>query len=410
MSDERDHAESPAPAAGSVAWRREQRDRLLAVAAGARLQHGFGWLDDAGGVDPSKGLELWINARMTYVFSRAVHEGPSGGADPPADLYADLAAHGVTALRTVFHDERFGGWFHEVDRSGHVTDDTKACYDHAFVILAAATATRADIRGADDLLTDALAIHRQRFWDDCATWVLDTRSRDWEAIEAYRGGNAAMHTVEAWLAAARVTDPVTWLDLAGRLAHAVVTAAQRNDWRLIEHFHPDLTPDLDYNQDRPRDPFRPFGATPGHAFEWARLLVELERARADAGLVHVDFQAAAKALFRRACDDVLTERPGLPYTTDWHGEPVVAERFHWVIAEAAMSAEALHGATGDRSYADLAGRWWSEIDEWFIDGDGSWRHELGPAMEPSARTWRGRPDAYHAYNALTHRSVTGNSA
>ena len=26
----------------------------------------------------------------------------------------------------------------------------------------------------------------------------------------------------------------------------------------------------DYNIDNPADPFRPFGKTPGHAFEWAR--------------------------------------------------------------------------------------------------------------------------------------------
>ncbi|MET0766297.1 MAG: AGE family epimerase/isomerase, partial [Aeromicrobium sp.] len=82
--------------------------------------------------------------------------------------------------------------------------------------------------------------------------------------------------------------------------------------------------------------------------------------------------------------------------------PAVHERFHWVIAEAVLAAEALHTATGQALYAGLARRWWSEIAEYFVDDTtGSWHHELTAGMRPSTRTWRGKPDAYHAFNALT---------
>jgi mannose/cellobiose epimerase-like protein (N-acyl-D-glucosamine 2-epimerase family) len=36
----------------------------------------------------------------------------------------------------------------------------------------------------------------------------------------------------------------------------------------------------------------------------------------------------------------------------------------------------------------------------FIDrAHGGWQHELDPENRPSARTWQGRPDVYHALQA-----------
>ena len=152
------------------------------------------------------------------------------------------------------------------------------------------------------------------------------------------------------------------------------------------------------------DPFRPYGATPGHALEWSRLLIQLAASLDDP---RPWIQEAAESLFERAVDDAVSDdTPGLGYTTDWHGEPVVGERFHWVMAEAVLAAEALLTYTGKPTYANLAKRWWSEIDEYFVDPEtGSWHHELSPTMVPSTRTWRGKPDAYHAFNALTFPSL-----
>ena len=114
-------------------------------------------------------------------------------------------------------------------------------------------------------------------------------------------------------------------------------------------------------------------------------------------------RGAARGLLAVGVGDTVSEAvPGIPYTTDWHGQPVGEERFHWVVAEAVLAAGALHTYTGQALYARLAERWWSEIDEHFVDAaTGSWHHELSPTMGPSSRTWHGKPDVYHAYNALT---------
>lgn len=377
---------------GSVEWRHARRDQLFGVAAHARRNVGFGWLDDHGNDDPAHGLELWINARMTYVFSIATLLGTPGA--------ADLAAHGVRALATVLHDDEHGGWSDEVAPDGSVPDHGKRCYGHAFVLLAGASATSAGITGAAELFAEAQQVHATRFWDADAGRCVEEWSRDWSQTDDYRGANANMHTVEAYLFTADATGDSIWLERAELICQQIIdVTARAHDWRLPEHFDRDWKPLLDLNRDSPDDPFKPFGATPGHAFEWARLLMQLDAAIDDGRPWRAE---AAEQLFARAVDDALdAEAPLLPYTTGWDGIPIVTERFHWVVAEAVQAAEVLAVATGRATYTGLAQRWWSEIAEHIIDSDGSWRHELSPTLTPSSRTWRGRPDAYHGLNALT---------
>ncbi|AXT86625.1 N-acyl-D-glucosamine 2-epimerase [Aeromicrobium sp. A1-2] len=378
---------------GSVVWRDGTRTALLAFARRSRREAGgFVWLDDAGEPDPDKVLELWINARMTYVFSLAHLAG-----EPDALSYA---VHGVRALSTLFHDGTHGGWYDAVDFDGVPGDTTKGCYGHAFVLLAAANASAAGVQGADDLLAEATLIHSQRFWDSTAERCFEEISADWSHVDDYRGANSNMHSVEAYLVTADVTGDTLWRDRAMAICELIIgTHARGHNWRIPEHYDHDWTPIPTYNLEQPADPFRPYGATPGHAFEWARLLLQLAAALKSPPTWMTD---AAEALFAQAVlDTVSDDTPGLAYTTDWHGETIVGERFHWVIAEAVLAATALHAWTGKVLYSDLVDRWWSEIDTYFVDHEtGAWRHELSPGMSPSTRTWRGKPDAYHAFNAL----------
>ena len=91
---------------------------------------------------------------------------------------------------------------------------------------------------------------------------------------------------------------------------------------------------------------------------------------------------------------------GFVYTTDWQGRPVVRERMHWVLAEAIATSTVLHWATGKARHAADLERWWAYADRFLVDQSGrSWRHELAPDNTPSAQTWPGRPDVYHAYQA-----------
>jgi mannose/cellobiose epimerase-like protein (N-acyl-D-glucosamine 2-epimerase family) len=203
-----------------------------------------------------------------------------------------------------------------------------------------------------------------------------------------------MHAVEALLAASDATGDDIWADRAARIVdRLVLTEARDHGWRVPEHHdeHWNVLPD--YNLDRPADPFRPYGVTPGHGFEWGRMLLHLNtKAPND------DYLAAAEGLFATAVSDAWSaEFPGLAYTTDWAGVPVVRERFHWVLCEAIGAAATLAQVTGDPTYDEWYERWWRLAQERFIDLErGGWIHELDELGRPSEQTWQGKPDWYHA--------------
>jgi sulfoquinovose isomerase len=377
--------------AGSAGWRRTEAARLLAFAAGSTVAGGFGWLDAEGSLLTADRRELWINARMTYVFAEAHRRG-----FPETD---DLAGHGVRALLHDLRDAEHGGWFRALGPGGPV-DDTKSCYEHAFVVLAGSAAARAGIAGGDDLLEQALEVHARRFWDDAAGRCVEEWSRDWSTLDDYRGANSNMHTVEAYLAAGAATGDSVWVERAASIARTMVEVARDHDWRLVEHFDSSWTPLPSYNEDKPRDPFRPFGATPGHGFEWARLLTDVDDATRATAPDPVLLESAV-ALFDRAVADTDGGAEGFCYTTDWSGRPVVAERFHWVACEAILAADALRRAVpDDPRFAGFYDAWWHFADQHFVDrAGGSWWHELSPRLAPSTTTWHGKPDVYHAFNA-----------
>ena len=383
---------TPDTAPGGPIWRRRQRDAVLRFAAGSALpEGGFGWLDESGGIDPSHDLELWINARMTYVFSIA---------SLLEDRVHPLAEHGVRALSGPFVDPEHGGWYRSVRPDGSPADPTKGCYEHAFVVLAASTASIAGVDGAAGLLESALDTHTRRFWDGAADRCRESWNADWTELEPYRGANSNMHTVEAYLAAADATGDPVWRQRALSIGDRLINGEARdNGWRIPEHFDDAWQVDLDYNADAPADPFRPFGATPGHGFEWARLLVGVEQSVPDppGWLLEAASSLFAQAVRDGAADDGRT----FVYTTDWSGQPVVRERFHWVVAEAVAAADALARRIPDAIDADQTQRWWDAIDEHFVDRSvGSWHHEVGDDLRVSTRTWRGKPDAYHIVNAM----------
>jgi len=194
--------------------------RLVAFARGSRHRDGFGWLDEDGRIDPDRPVETYITARMTYVFCLAHLLGD--------DDVVELIDHGLASMSTVLHDEQFGGWFHSTRR-----EDRKEAYDHAFVVLAAATAVTAGRSGARALLGDALECVERRFWDSQAGLSLDVWDRRWSTPEAYRGANANMHLVEAFLAASDATGDPDWrlraLGIAQRLTCGAVLS--RGRWR-----------------------------------------------------------------------------------------------------------------------------------------------------------------------------------
>ncbi|HQY99471.1 MAG TPA: AGE family epimerase/isomerase [Propionicimonas sp.] len=350
---------------------------------------GAAWLTDTGEPWLEQGLQTWITCRTVHVYSLGSLAGMPGS--------RPVAQAALAGLTGALRDPDAGGWFSEVAPDGS-TPDEKTAYAHAFVVLAASSAKAAGLDGADGLLDEALSVFADRFWDEASGRAVDTWNRDFTVLDPYRGINANMHTVEAFLAAADVTRDRVWLDRAAKIAAFAAAQAEANDWRLPEHYDSSWTPLLELNADRPDDKFKPYGATVGHGLEWARLLLHLEAADADG----VDWLPAAVGLFDRAVADGwhADGAEGFVYTTDWSGRPVVRDRMHWVVAEAIGAAAALFRRTGDHEYAAQYARYWDYVERYVLDHEhGSWHHQLDPQNSPSATVWPGKADLYHAAQA-----------
>lgn len=376
-------------------WLAAEGLRLLDFAKASRLAEGFGNLDAQGRLPEGAQAETMNTARMTHSFAMAHVQGLPG--------YAGLVDHGIAALMGPLRDAEHGGWFAVAGQADG--NSTKAAYLHAFVALAASSAVVAQRPGAQALLEEAIRIIDGHFWSEEEGAMLESFNRDWSEPEAYRGANSNMHATEAFLALADVTQDPRWLNRALRIVERVIHQhAAANDFMVIEHFDCDWLPLRDYNRAFPADGFRPFGTTPGHGFEWARLLLHLEASRGLAGMLTPGWLALdAQHLFASNCRhgwDV-DGAPGIVYTLDWDNRPVVHQRLHWTHAEASAAASALLKRTGEQQYEVWYRRFWEFCEGHFIDRQqGSWHHELGRDNRPAAEIWGGKPDLYHAWQAV----------
>lgn len=405
--------DAPSPAEPSAEVLDDEMRRLLSFAEGAWAPGGgFGHLDDVGRLTTAHPIEAWVSTRMTYCFALGSLVGREG--DP------ERVDHGLAALVPggALHDDVNGGWYSAVGPADGaaegapesftrpVVDGTKAAYAHAFVVLAAAAGVVAGRPAAAGVLADALAVVEEHFWDDEAGMMRESFSADWATEESYRGANANMHSVEAFLAAADALGEkgAVWRERAARIVERIVHGTARaSNWRLPEHFGPGYEVVLDYNTDDRAHPFRPYGVTPGHLFEWARLALHLRAADAAAGSPARDWLLPdARALYRTAVEIGWAPdgRDGFVYTTDFDGTPITRARMHWVLTEALGASAALHQVTGEQAYAEDHSRWWEVATAHFIDLErGSWRAELDADLRPATGTWHGKPDVYHALQA-----------
>ena len=372
------------------AWLAAETARLIDFARASRVEGGFASLDDDGAPDVGRPLELYVTARMTHVFALGHLLGRPG--------CRELVDHGVEALVRTFEDREHGGWFDAV--RGRLPEGTdKGCYGHVFVVLAASSAVAAGRPAAVALLDRALAVVQERFWSEPEGACLEAWDRAWTAPEDYRGANANMHAVEAFLAAGDVTGERVWHERAHAIADKLIGGYARDaGWRVPEHYTSDWKLVPDYNAGHPNHPFRPYGVTPGHGLEWARLVLQL---RATLPGTHNWMLEAAQGLFERAVGEGWDDAAGgFAYTVDWDGSPVVADRFHWVVAEAIGATAALRTATGDDAWSGWEERFWAFAREHFVDdARGGWIHELDEHNVPGSRTWEGKPDTYHALQA-----------
>lgn len=372
----------------------KESSRLLRLAKKTKLESGgFGWLDKNGFLDESKNLEAWINFRMTYIFALAVI---SGDVDS-----RDYLEHGIRAMKEKFHDDENGGWYSVINNS-EVIDSHKKAYELAFALLASSSAVFAGAAGAQELLELSIENLNQYYWEESTGLVVDVWNCEFTEAEEYRGINANMHMVEAFMAVFEATKDHIWLDRALRITEFVLKGAVEKYENLIpEHYLPDLTIQKNYNFDSPDHPFRPFGVVVGHLFEWSRLAIHLsECLQENRPAWLLDY---AEKIYQNAkvIGWEVDGEKGFIYTTDFQGNPVTHIRMHWVVAEAIAAAWSFYQETGRSSFLEDYRNWWEYAIDFVIDPQqGFWRHELNSINQIDDKVWKGNPDIYHAYQAV----------
>lgn len=277
--------------------------------------------------------------------------------------YLEYAQHGIDYIRKYHWDEQRQGYNWTL-KDGHVPDDqTNHCYGLAFVVLCFSAAHEAGIDGAMDDISRVYRIMEEQFWDSSIGLYADEATPDWSLVSDYRGQNANMHSCEALIAAYEATNETKYLKRAGALANVItVDLAGKSDGLVWEHFTKDLDIDWQYNEDDPKNLYRPWGFQPGHQAEWSKLLLILH------GHLKEDWMPVrAKELFEwtvESCWD--TENGGLFYGTAPDGSICDDDKYFWVQAETFAASARLLQHTKDPQYA----MWYQSIWQY------SWDHMI----------------------------------
>ncbi len=283
--------------------------------------------------------------------------------------YQEAAVHGLKFLQEAHRQS--DGSYAWVLQGREVEDGTRHCYGHAFVLLAAADATKAGVGGAQTLIGEIYDLLEARFWEpEAQLYVDEIGADDWDVVEPYRGQNANMHMCEAMLSAYEATGEVRYLDRAHLLAQRIcVDLADQADGLVWEHYKTDWGHDWDYNKDDPQNLFKPYGYLPGHFAEWAKLLLILERYHPEAWMLE-----RARNLFDIALDKSWDDqRGGMNYTFAPDGRILDRDRYYWVLSETFAAAAVLALRTGDQRYWDWYDKVWAFSDRHFVDHEyGAW--------------------------------------
>jgi sulfoquinovose isomerase len=374
---------------GHCRWLEAQADSLFAFFEPDSIDPsgGFRSLDDAGrALTGETARPLHATTRLVHCFAIAHLLGRPGA--------ADFVDHGMRALLTRHRDAGNGGYFWSFDADGPRERD-KLAYGHAFVLLAASSAKCVGHPDADRLLADISEVLEKRFWEPGPGASAEEFRDDWTAFSAYRGQNSNMHLTEALMAAFEATGERAYLDKAERIADLILRRnAGAADWRVPEHYRADWRVDREY---RGSDVFRPYGYTPGHALEWARLALQLW---ALGGQKLTWLPAAARRLFSQAVAQGWDARGGFYYTVEYDGAPRVRDRLWWPMCEGIGAAHFLGALDGAAYHEEWYRRFWDFIARRLIDRrEGGWHPQLDDSLTPVTGYFVGKPDLYHALQA-----------
>jgi len=284
------------------------------------------------------------------------------------DNYRDMAKHGLDFLEKIHWQASTQTYAWTLDGNKPL-DMTQQAYGYAFVLLAYAGVHKAGIVNAIDKMEQTFQLLEARFWQAEYGLYADEISESGE-LSDYRGQNANMHLCEAMLAAYEAHNDQRYLTRASLLAENI-TKRQANltDGLVWEHYQSSFAPDWQYNQDDPKNLYRPWGFQPGHQTEWTKLLLTLHKHAPNDQLV-----TRAKLLFDRAYDKAWdNEYGGLIYGFAPGGKWCDDDKYFWVQAESFAAAAMLYEQTDDASYLEKYQQLWDYCWQHFVDHQyGAW--------------------------------------
>ena len=328
-----------------------------------------------------------------------------------APEYLEAVQHGVDYLRRAHRNAKTGGYVWLLGKDGPL-DATNHCYGLAFVLLAYAHALRAGLDAAREYVAETFDLMERRFWSTSAQLYADEASADWSQLSPYRGQNANMHSCEALLAAFEATGEQRYLDRAAVVARNVTVRQAALAHGLVwEHYHEDWSVDWDYNRDDKTNIFRPWGYQPGHLTEWAKLLLILDRHRANLKSRSEWLLPRAVELFDAALERAWdSEHGGIVYGFAPDASICDGDKYFWVQAESLAAAALLADRTGQDKYWDWYDRIWEYSWKYFVDHEyGAWyriltrdNRKYGDEKSPAGKTdYHTMGACYEVLNVVT---------
>lgn len=369
------------------AWLQNDARKQLSFFAQSLQQDGrFCALNWDGSPKADTSQELHSTSRMVHSFALGKAFGHEG-----ADQVIDA---GMAALWNWHRDSAHGGYCWQVD-GARVTDGLKLAYGHVFVLLAAASAKKAEHPDADRLIDDITHVLDSNFWDDDCGRFREEYQQDWTSFSTYRGMNANMHGVEALLAAYEATGRQIYLTRAGLILDFFVgKVAKTHNWRIPEHYTEDWQIDPAYAGN---PMFRPAGSTPGHSFELGRLVLQHWDLSGRPDTAAVDH---AIRLISQALADAKLPDGGFCYTLDLEGHIDVRNRYWWPVTEALGALAVCLTMCPSKEFADWYTTLWNFAQSHLVDERiGGWFPELDDLGKPCENQFVGKPDIYHSLQA-----------
>lgn len=376
-------------------WLKTDATKQLAFfKSSVRMDGGFDVLGWDGAALPRAPQEI-------HTTTRLIHSFVLGQTLDVPDCEPIISA-GLNCLWNHHRDAKFGGYGWSVMGTG-LANDRKLAYGHAFVLLAAASAHAAGYSDAARILDDISEVIKSRFIDMSTGLLIEEFDPDWKTLAPYRGFNANMHGVEAFITAFEATGDTQYLKLADNIINFFVDeVASNHQWRIPEHFDENWKVDLNYEGNLM---FRPMGTTPGHSLEFGRLILQHWDL---SGRPNNSAPDKARKLIDTAFNDAWLPNGGLAYTLNYNGQMRITDRYWWPVTEAIGAYASLikldNKTEDEKRYRQL----WLAATDLFVDqARGGWYPEVDAENQPVFKQFVGKPDIYHSLQASLYPLTQG---